>query len=485
LNPEQRRYVEILRESGDALLGVINDILDFSKLEAGKMRLELTDFDIVDTVEGTAGLLEHQAAAKHLAIMTFVAPNIPRELRGDPTKLRQVLINLIGNAVKFTSTGTIVVRATPRETSADSVTVLFSVADTGIGIAETAIGQLFEPFTQADGSTTRTYGGTGLGLSISKQLVAMMGGTLDVESTEGVGSTFWFTAKFDRSPGKEEPAYREITDIRALLIDRDPSSADIVQQYLQAWGVTGVQALSWDDGLEEMHRSAAAKMPYDVVLLDANIDEKSDAERLRALRTNAALSSTPVILLSPLGAGDRAKASIEAGYFASVVRPVRQSPLYDVLVAAAQKLAAPAPPAFRDPFDLAVDPGAPINVPLILIAEDNAINRSIALRQLDKLGYRARAVQNGQQAVEQVRKTAFALVLMDCQMPVMDGFEATRQIRKFETRTGGHIPIIAMTANAMEGDRDACIAAGMDDYISKPVKAATLKTLLERALSHA
>lgn len=483
LNEEQYRYVDILQNSSRALLGIINEILDFSKLEAGKMHLETTDVDLVELVEGAASLLEPLAAAKRLRIHTFVSPDIPRSLRGDPTKVRQVLINLASNAIKFTATGSIVIRATLHEASATKTTVHVAVSDTGIGLSPTAIRRLFQPFTQADGSTTRRFGGTGLGLTISKRLVELMGGALGVDSVEGAGSTFWFTIDFDIAPAAERQPRIDLSDFRALVVDADPVSAEVLCRYLTAWGASGTPVRSWEEALAEVRRAHAAASPYHALVVDSGADTISDDVRLTSLRREDPVGTTRTIILLPIDAGDRGRAAVQAGYFASIARPVRQSHLFECLAAAAQKRA---PHADSAPFAA----GAPLadiqvvdDAPLVLLVEDNLVNRTIALRQLDKLGYRVRAVENGQQAVEQVLNTRYDAVLMDCQMPVMDGFEATRKIRKLETRTGGRTPIIAMTANAMEGDRNACTEAGMDHYLTKPVTIENLRACLELALA--
>jgi PAS domain S-box-containing protein len=468
LDEDQRRCALLAHESGEALLHLINDILDFSKIEARRVDLEIVEFKLVPVVEGVAGLFAAQAAQKHVAVMTYVSPWIPQLLLGDPGRLRQVLINLAGNAVKFTQKGCVVITADVARQDERCVEVAFSIEDTGIGIAPDAISQLFEPFRQADGSTTRRYGGTGLGLSISKGLVELMGGTIGVESSPGRGSVFSFALKFKHAQNQaEEP--RNLAAMRALVIDDDAISREIFTRYLTSWQMrcdaTGDPAIAC--GMLE----AAAREgdPYDVAIVDLVMPEMDGFELARRVQTRTDICNTRLIMVTAYDEPARGRAAIAAGFSGYLTKPVRQSQLYDCIVEAA--------PGAQD---------APVVEPVpsgraalrVLLAEDNAVNREVALRQLGTLGYAVHTVVDGRAAVDAALSGEFDVVLMDCQMPVMDGFQATRAIRKGEARSGKRVRIIAMTANALAEDRQACLDAGMDDYLAKPVTLDALRRIL-------
>jgi len=470
LTEEQQRFASVAHDSGEALLHLINDILDFSKIEAQRVELEIVEFKIVPLVEGVAALFASPAAKKRVALMTYVSPSIPQALVGDPGRLRQVLMNLTGNAVKFTERGSIVVTADLHQIDGDSVKVAFSVKDTGIGIPPETRASLFEPFRQADGSTTRRYGGTGLGLSISKGLVELMGGNIVVESEADAGSTFSFMLPFTLA--EHQPAQpRSLAEMRALVVDDDPISQEIFARYLASWNmrcdVVGDPARACD----LMLSAVLSGEPYDVAILDLMMPGMDGFELAKRMYSTADMSGTRLIMVTAYDEPERGRSAIAAGFSAYLTKPVRQSQLYDCIidavpnvVEAEQRLSiheAPAPSKLR-----------------ILVAEDNAINREVALRQLSKVGYAAQAVADGRQAVEAALSGQFDVVLMDCQMPNMDGFEATRAIRKGEMRSGKRVRIIAMTANALAEDRQACMDAGMDDYLAKPVTMESLKRAL-------
>ncbi|MFN2598295.1 MAG: response regulator, partial [Pyrinomonadaceae bacterium] len=488
LGPEQREFAETIRSCGDALLTIINDILDFSKIEAGKLQFETLDFDLSAAVEGAVELLAERAHGKRIELASLVHSDVPTLLRGDPGRLRQVLTNLAGNAIKFTERGEVVVRAERESEADDGVLVRFSVSDTGIGIGEAERRNLFQPFTQADGSTTRKYGGTGLGLAISKQLVELMGGRIGVESEPGKGSTFWFTARFEKQrrwPAPAAgPAARGLEGLRALVVDDKATNRKILAHQLGSWGVACEEAESGARGLEMLREASARGAAFDLALLDLMMPGMDGFDLARAVKSDAEIAAVPLVMLTAFGRrGDGARAG-EAGVAAYLTKPVRQSQLFDSLCevmgrTGATPARAPRPtPAVKEWAE-----HAPSNK-LILIAEDNAVNQKVAARQLRKLGYRSDAVANGREAVEALGRIAYDLVLMDCQMPDMDGYEATAEIRRRESGAR-RTPVVAMTANALEGDRERCLAAGMDDYVSKPVRPEDLARALDRLLADA
>lgn len=488
LNVHQRDLARTIGTSADALLTVINDILDFSKIEAGKLNFETLDFELRATVESTVELLAERAQAKGIELASLIYSDVPASLRGDPVRLRQILNNIVGNAVKFTEYGEVILRITV-ESDADAEVVLrFEVSDTGIGITEEAQAQLFQAFTQADGSTTRKYGGTGLGLAITKQLVEMMNGQLGVRSTIGLGSTFWFTAKFLKQAAAEKtaPAGADLTGVRVLTVDDNETNRKIVHHYLTAWGMHNSAAASGAEALEMLRRAATEDRPFDVAVLDMQMPEMDGAMLARAIKSDPAIAATKLIMLTSLGGRADGEWWGASGIAAGISKPVKQSQLFDCLVSV---LAAGAPPAAAvraaQPIDSLMTPtppegAAPAAAPArILIAEDNQVNQRIAAYQLLKLGYSADVVANGREALEALERAPYDVVLMDCQMPELDGYETTQEVRRREG-DGRRTVIVAMTAHSMQGDREKCLAAGMDDYISKPVRAEELQTILAR-----
>ena len=477
LDAEQTEFASTAKESGHALLSVINDILDFSKIEAGKVELEVTDFSIVGQIESIGSMLMPQASAKAISLMTFVDPFIPRRLVGDAMRLRQVLVNLTGNAVKFTSEGGVVLSADLAAIDSSRAAVRFSVHDSGIGIDPAAVPALFDPFRQADGSTTRRYGGTGLGLSICKQLVELMGGTIEVDSEPGKGSTFSFRLELPISAEAQRVDERHALDgIRALVVDDDPLACEILARYIRSWEMDAATARSSAQAIEMLEHAAHGANPFDLAVIDLRMPDRDGMELAREIRAHPALRDLRLLLVTAFDQRGQGAAAIEAGFSAYITKPVRQSHLYDG-IADAMFGNAPIEMHFQSESSLDMEPSVSARV---LLAEDNAINRQLALRQLEKLGIAPRMVQNGREALDAVRAEDFDLILMDCQMPEMDGFEATRAIRKRESSTGKHTPIIAMTANALSHNRDECLAAGMDDYITKPVALAELRSALQR-----
>ncbi len=497
LDPEQRDYAETARTSGDTLLTIINDILDFSKIEAGKLTVEEVDFNLGQSVESVVDLLAEQAQSKGVELAAIVFNDVPGAVRGDPGRVRQVLTNLAANAVKFTQHGEVVVRVT-KETETDSqVMIRVAVSDTGIGITPEAQRRLFQPFTQADGSTTRKYGGTGLGLAISRQLVEAMGGIIGVESEVGKGSTFWFTLTLEKQvKGTHTVRQRksELADLRVLVVDDNATNRKIVHQQVLSWGMLNGGAEDAQTALEMLREAAAAGHPFDLAILDMQMPEVDGLMLARMIKSDPAIAGARLVMMTSLGQrnDDRIRA---AGISAYLTKPVKQSYLFDCLVTVMERekavptdqvykkagrsaLKHPAPRPDAEAPSAAV-PASAAKPARILLAEDNMVNQKVALRQLQKLGYAADAVANGSEALEALRSIPYDLVLMDCQMPDMDGYEATRQIRLREP-VGRHTPVIAMTAHALEGDREKCLQSGMDDYLAKPVKPNELAAILEK-----
>ncbi|HEY9678520.1 MAG TPA: response regulator [Drouetiella sp.] len=479
LNQEQKEFARIIRESAQALLIIINDILDLSKIEAGKLELEFLDFDIIPLIEGTAELLSEQARYKNISVMTFIDPDLQKVLRGDSGRLRQVLLNLIGNAMKFTEKGEVTVRAVKTNTSNGDgkVTVNFSVRDTGIGLSPEAIDRLFRPFSQADGSTTRKYGGTGLGLSISKRLVELMGGKIGVNSVEGKGSTFWFEVPFEIGAPSAVSVFDpdKLHSTKVLVVDDQDAARTILQAYVHSWGMDCDVACDAKEALSMLKDKVRANAPYDIVITDLSMPDQDGFNLLSAIQEERSLKETKVFLCTGYDIKNQGEKALEAGFSAYLTKPVQQSRLYNSI---AKVMISDHVQKESSRVDLstpiAMDKG------LVLIAEDNPVNQKVAILQLKKLGYESHAVSNGRAAIEELAKQHFNIVLMDCQMPEMDGFETTGEIRKLEESTGKHIPIIGLTAHAMEGDRDKCIAAGMDDYLSKPTSLDKLAKVLKK-----
>ncbi|MBI2813386.1 MAG: response regulator [Opitutae bacterium] len=491
LAPMQREYAQTVVNSADNLLTIINDILDFSKIEAGKLSFEVLDFNLVEIVEGTLDMLAERTQGKGVELASAILPDVPAHLRGDPGRLRQILLNLIGNAIKFTDRGEVVIRVF-KESETDTHAVLrFDVVDTGIGIPPEVQERLFQSFTQADSSTTRKYGGTGLGLAISRQLVKLMDGDIHVQSAVGKGTTFWFTARFEKQLGVPQPALshdRDLFDLRVLVVDDNATNRQILRHQIFAWKMQKGSAASGHEALKTLRSATAAGTPYDLALLDMQMPEMDGLTLARAIKADPAIAPVHLVILTSLGK-NLGNAELEAaGIEAYLVKPVKRSRLFDCIVDVIGR--AKAEHVFTKSSFTPVDPPAAGAGRLpkirILIAEDNQVNQKVALAQLGKLGCTADLAANGQEVLEALAKIPYEVVFMDCQMPEMDGYEATRAIRKMESGLQGNCPwkapvhIIAMTANAMAGDREKCLAAGMDDYVSKPTKLPQLQASLER-----
>jgi two-component system sensor histidine kinase/response regulator len=485
LNDEQREFAETVRSSGESLLTIINDILDFSKVEAGKLIFETVDFDVRDVVEDTVELLAERARQKQIELASLVDNGVFTRLRGDPGRFRQVLLNLVGNAVKFTQEGEVFVNVSASEETEHNLLLRIEVSDTGIGIEPDVQQRLFAAFTQADSSTTRRYGGTGLGLAIAKQLVNMMNGDIGVRSEPGHGSTFWFTARLEKQTGPAQQSLelkRNLTGLRLLVVDDNATNRKIVHHQIISWGMRNGCVASGPEALEILRREAAAGDPYDFAILDYQMPIMDGAHLARQIKADPDIANTRLLILTSMGQKLTAQEMRETGVSACLIKPVRQSELFNALV----NVLTVNPPSVRP--RTAPVPCAPVETHpgvRILIAEDNIVNQKVALKQLQKLGYHADLVANGLEALEALERIPYNLILMDCQMPEMDGWEATRKIREREANLESmrRLPIIAMTADAMQGDRERCLECGMDDYIAKPVRIDDLRSALDRQLN--
>jgi PAS domain S-box-containing protein len=486
LDAEQSEYVETVRGSGETLLTLINDILDFSKIEAEKVELEDIIFELRTSVEDTAVLLAERAQSKGLEIASLVDYDVPTELRGDPGRLRQILTNLLGNAIKFTEEGEVVLKAEVSEETEEEALVRFEVRDTGIGMTPEQQEHLFESFSQADASTTRRYGGTGLGLAISSRLAGMMGGEIRVESEPGEGSVFLFTARFEKLSSETPSGPRPRADLRglkALVVDDNATNRFIMHHQVTPWGMSVDAARGGEEALDKLRSAAGDGKPYDLALLDMQMPGMDGLELARSIKRDPEISRTRLVLVTSMGQrgdGEEARAS---GIEAYLTKPVRQGQLYDMLSVVMG--AAEEEPGISDDarplmtaHTLKEAESQALPRARLLLAEDNEINQKVAVRTLERLGYRVDVADDGAEAVEAAALTGYAAILMDVQMPNMDGHEATAEIRRRQSDTGTHTPIIAMTANALQGDREKALEAGMDDYISKPVKAAELGEML-------
>jgi CheY-like chemotaxis protein/HPt (histidine-containing phosphotransfer) domain-containing protein len=503
LTPEQREYAETVRSSAESLLTLINDILDFSKIEAGKMHIEVLDFDLGSVTEEAVGLLAERAYGKGLELASLVESEVPTAVRGDASRIRQVLVNLLGNAVKFTEEGEVVLKVGLVEDKPDAAEVRFEVIDTGIGMSREQQERLFQSFSQADASTTRKYGGTGLGLAISKQLVELMGGEIGVESTPGKGSTFFFTLHLKKQPeGMQRRAltlHSNLRGLRVLVVDDNETNRKILHHQITSWGMKTSGAKDGVEALELLREAAARGEPFDLAVLDMQMPEMDGIELAHRIKKDPSISSTKLIMLSSImGLSDEAEKARQVRIEVYLTKPIRQSKLFDAVSAVmsgpAENLSAASTddifaPSHVDDAPLVANPTLGEQKERrharVLIAEDNAVNQKVAAKMLERLGYRADVAANGLEAVEVLSHITYQAVLMDVQMPEMDGYEATAEIRKREGQDDRHTPIIAMTANAMQGDREKALEAGMDDYVSKPVDPGELEAVLERWIPQA
>jgi two-component system sensor histidine kinase/response regulator len=485
LDLTQREYLNCVKYSADSLLGIINEILDFSKIEVGRLALDLVEFNLRDHLGHAMKSLAIGAQQKDLELACFIPPELPEFVIGDPVRLRQVVLNLAGNAIKFTDQGEVVLRVEPEPSGEDGLNLHFTVTDTGIGIPEEKRQLIFEPFTQADASTTRQYGGTGLGLSISMRLIAMMGGRIWLESRVGKGSTFHFTARFGVAkkaavrPPPKDPGPLE--NLRVLVVDDNATNRQILERTLSYWRMRPTAVSSAAAALNLLHDAKAAGAPYRLMVADCHMPDMDGFMLVEQIQGSLDLSDLATVMLTSGGQrGDGARCK-KLGIAAYLIKPVLQADLLDALLrvlgsrdddAPAQVSTRHTPRQSRPPLR-------------ILLAEDNPVNQKLASRLLENEGHQVVVASDGAQALDTWEKQSFDLVLMDAQMPVMDGFEATAAIRRLEQNTLAHIPIIAMTAHAMVGDRQRCLEAGMDEYIAKPVHVHELLETIETVLAHA
>jgi len=478
LTPEQQQYAEMARSSSEALVAVVNDILDLSKIEAGKLELDCTDFRLGELVEDVSELLAAVALEKGLEFSTFVESGLPPVVRGDEARVRQVLMNLVSNAIKFTSEGEVSIKALPHDEQRPAQ-VRFEVKDSGIGIDPAQIERLFESFSQADSSTTRRFGGTGLGLAITKHLTEMMGGEITVTSMPGRGSTFSVTLPLERSPvdanavGAFEPR-SGLEAVRLMVVDDNATNRFIFEHHTTAWGMDVTTAANGREAVTRMREAAHRGEPFEVALVDMRMPELDGLGLAREVRADPALRHTPLLLVS--SSFDERHRARAAGIDVQLQKPVRRHKLFTVLVATVRPERAPARAASHPTAE-----PVPGQRPTALVADDNEVNQMLASRMLENRGIEVEVAANGREAVDAVGRRRFDVVLMDCQMPELDGYAATQEIRLAEGDQR-HTPIVAMTAHAMRGDRDRCLAAGMDDYLSKPLDTRAFDRALSRSV---
>jgi two-component system sensor histidine kinase/response regulator len=484
LSDEQRSTIDTIRSSGESLLTIINDILDFSKIEAGKLEMENINFNLPTLVDDVAQMLAQRAHAKGLELIVDVAENVHPDVSADPSRIRQILTNLLSNAIKFTDRGEVLIKVMNASETKDESQVRFLVRDTGIGLSDNEQLKLFVPFSQADESTTRKYGGTGLGLAISKQLVEMMGSQIHCTSQPGKGSEFWFELSLKKTSGTQiiakAPAH-ELHGLRGLIVDDNATNRKLLVHQLTCWGVEQESAEDGIEGLTKLHQAAAADTPFDMVILDMHMPNMDGLDVARLIQKDPTISSTRMIMLTSVGIRGDAKLAKEAGIQIYLTKPVRQIDLYNSLVALMKGDQAENKELITQ---YSLEKAPILFNAKVLLAEDNIVNQQVAKGVLRKLGCQVDLAINGMEAVAAAEKNDYNIIFMDCQMPRMDGYEATEEIRRRETRTqdGKHIPIIALTANALSGDREKCLAAGMDDYISKPFAKDRISEILKRWL---
>jgi signal transduction histidine kinase/DNA-binding response OmpR family regulator len=479
LNDEQKEYLDMLRISADNLLNVINDVLDISKIESGHIEIEKIEFDLWKLIESIGVTLGIKASQKKLELLCYTNPDVPRYIMGDPTRLRQILINLAGNSLKFTEKGEIAINVKILKREDDKVSLHFTVKDTGIGIPKEKQAKIFESFSQVDSSTTRKYGGTGLGLSICKQLAELMGGKIWVESEVSKGSTFHLTLPsvvVEKPEGSEEKIESlEIKNLRVLIVDDNYTNRMILREIVSLWGALPKEAEDGFSALEELKFAIDRNKPYQLILSDKNMPEMDGFELIKKIREIPEYKKVPIIILS----SDRGEADFkkieELSISNFILKPVRRSRLYNAIVKGIVKETSK---SVVKKYDI----GSALKNKLfkVLLAEDNLINQKLTVRLLEKQGWQATVANNGKEVLDLLDNNKFDFILMDVQMPEMDGIEAASEIRKREKETGKHIPIIALTANAFEEDKKKCLEAGMDEYATKPIKINELFSIIEK-----
>lgn len=482
LNEQQRSYTEVIQESAHGLLRIINDILDFSRIEAGKLEIEQTEFELLEAVESTCAMLASQAQIKGLSFVTFVDPNLPKLLKGDALRLRQILTNFTANAIKFSASGEVVLRAILKNNGCNCVDITFEVSDSGIGLSEEEQSRLFQPFTQADGSSTRKYGGSGLGLSICKKLVDLMDGEIGVSSQKGKGSKFWCTLPFETcSEITADCKIPELANRRTLIVSDGPQTNEILQAYIRCTGMRVDAAFDSRQGLSKLREAQLESDPFSLVVIDLTADDGGGFILARETLRDPNLCTTKVIMLTKFEHINITIEERDTGISAFFSKPVKQTEFIESVVQIVQNknLSKSNYEASFDSENVS-SPKEFLTDRLVLIAEDNPLNQEVLRLYLEGMGLECKIVNNGREAVDCVGKESFALVLMDCQMPELDGFQATAAIRRSEAFSSTHIPIVAITANAMKGDREMCLSAGMDDYISKPIDPAELTLVLRK-----
>lgn len=489
LDEEQRDYTQTIQSSADALLRIINDILDFSKAEAGKLYIETIDFDLRETVESAVGLLAERTQSKKIELVSFIEPDVPCALSGDPLRIKQILLNLLGNAIKFTDKGEVSVHVTKDSESNGKVTLHFGVKDTGIGISDEDKKKLFKSFSQADGSITRKYGGTGLGLAISKQIVELMNGEIGVESEQGKGSAFWFTIQLgliSSLSGQDETLSTGLEGLRVLIVDESEGSRRNLLQQTSAWGMIAKEARNGKEALSCLSIAVYEKLPFDFVLMALQMEQISGFELAHRIKSDEKIAAVRLILLPSVGQRGHGASAKAAGIAAYLTKPIKQSQLHDCLLTVLhqtpdeESASAPMTDNLITRHSLAEELAKPRGK--ILVADDNNVNQIVTTNYLKKLGFTSKTVADGFGVLDALEQETFDLILMDCEMPTMDGYEATLKIRKEEN--GYHIPIIGLTAHAGNEAREKCLQAGMDDFLSKPFKTEDLSDIVEIWLKH-
>jgi two-component system, sensor histidine kinase and response regulator len=490
MTEEQLEYTDLIKSSADSLLAIINDILDFSKIEAGKLELEKLDFNLHSTLEDMNDNLAVHAHQKGLELNCAIDSDVPHMFNGDPGRLRQILVNLIGNAIKFTSNGEIAITVSLVDEIENDVTLKFSVRDTGIGIPADKIHTLFESFSQVDSSTTRRFGGTGLGLAIAQQLTELMGGEMDVQSEDGSGSTFYFTVKLKQKPGVkdkylliDDTLLNTVKQVRILGVDDNATNRRVLELMFSSWGCNYKIASDAKSALTILRKAVQDNDPFHIVITDMQMPELNGEEFGKLIKQDKSVEDTSLVMMTSLGTRGDVKRLEKIGFSAYLTKPLKQSQLFDCLITLLghqQKSHLESNKMItRHTISEKRKTGS-----RILLAEDNAVNQKVALRLLSKMGYRADAVADGKEAVKTLSEIPYDLILMDIQMPEMDGFEATRMIRSKNSIVKNHdIPIVAMTANAMKGDREKCLSVGMDDYVSKPINPDELAATIAKWVS--
>jgi signal transduction histidine kinase/DNA-binding response OmpR family regulator len=484
LNPEQQYFLETVRTSGDALLSLINEILDLSKLEAGKMMLETLDFNLSTCIQEVIELLAPQAHDKGLEIAALIPANVPIYIQGDASRLRQVIMNLMGNAIKFTSQGEVIIQLELISETDDTATIQFAIIDTGIGITTEDKNNLFQPFTQVDASITREYGGTGLGLAICQQLVTLMGGKIGIKSEIGKGSKFWFNLSFTKQPESvsQNQDYQILSQRRLLVVDDNTINREILHHQAISWGMHIDEVDSAIAGLAALETAATQQMPYDIAIIDMQMPEIDGLTLAIQIRKNPAIANVPLIMLTSTNQRDEVKKALDIGFISYLVKPVKPTRLLDTImnIVGSQSKINNSQIAINEELPAITNKNT--SKLKLLLAEDNLVNQKVFLKQLQNLGYQADAVANGQEVLELLDKIPYDLIFMDCQMPILDGLEATKEIRRRPVSSFAKHQqpvVIAITANAMKEDQQICLDAGMDDYLSKPVAKDKLVAMLE------